>query len=321
MSELYVPISIESIEPDVFPDVALFLKSGSNVVLYKSHGRDFSAKDSDRLKESGVEFLYVSHGEMEVINEYMESNAGRLLSSDTLTIKAKGRMMYQTSLNFVGDIFASPEKVADLQRSKRLMENLLTYLSSDSEALMSLESVMAHNYHTYVHSLQVTTLSLLMHSEAYLVSKDEMLDVGMGSLLHDFGKVFIPREILNKTKKLTEDEIAIIKRHPEDGYQYLKEKTQLNEVSLSIVRFHHERINGNGYPLGLTEREIPRSAQIGGVSDVYCTLAIDKSGKKALPAGMILHIMRQEMKGAFNERLLDVLETIVFTENEEQFMI
>lgn len=321
MSELYVPISIESIEPDVFPDVALFIKSGSNVVLYKSHGRDFSARDSQRLRESGVEFLYVSHGEMEIINEYMENNAERLLKSETLTSTAKGKMMYQTSLNFVGDIFTSPDKVSDLKRSKRLMENLLLYLSGDPAALMSLESVMTHNYYTYVHSLQVTTLSLLMHSEAYLVSKDEMLDVGMGSLLHDFGKIFIPREILNKTKKLTEDEMAIIRRHPEDGYQYLKEKTQLSEVSLSIVRFHHERINGNGYPLGLTEREIPRSAQIAGISDVYCTLAVDKSGRKALPAGMILHIMRQEMKGAFNERLLDVLESIVCVENEEQFMI
>ena len=321
MSDLYVPISIESIEPDVFPDVALYLKSGSNCVLYKSHGRDFSPKDSERLRESGVEFLYVSHGEMEIINEYMESNAERLLKSDTLSAKAKGKMMYQTSMNFVGDIFTSPDKVTDLQRSKRLMENLLLYLSGDPGALKSLESVMTHNYHIYVHSMQVTTLSLMMHSEAYLVSKDEMLDVGMGSLLHDFGKIFIPLEILNKTKKLTEDEIAIIKRHPEEGYQYLKEKTQLSEVSLSIVRYHHERINGNGYPLGLAEREIPRSAQIVGICDVYCTLAIDKNGRKALPASMILHIMKQEMKGAFNERLLDVLESIVCVEEEQQLLI
>jgi HD-GYP domain-containing protein (c-di-GMP phosphodiesterase class II) len=321
MSEMYLPVAIEAIEPDIFPDVALFLKSGNNYVLYKSHGRDFSAKDSERLKANDVEFLYVSPGEMEVITEYMENNAERLLQSESLTNLAKGKMMYQTSVNFVGDIFSNPEKVVDFERSKRLMKNLLQYISSDSAALTSLETVMSHNYPTFVHSLQVTTLTLLMHSEGFLVSRDELLDVGIGALLHDFGKIFIPREILNKNSKLTEHEIAIMKRHPEDGYLYLKEKTELSEVSLSIVRYHHERINGNGYPFGLSDRDIPRSSQIAGVCDVYCTLAVDRSGRKALPPGMILHIMKQEMKGAFNERYLDILEGIACVENEAQLLL
>jgi HD-GYP domain-containing protein (c-di-GMP phosphodiesterase class II) len=320
MSELYMPVGIESIEPDMFPDVALYLKSGSNFVLYKSHGRDFSGKDSERLKASGCEFLYVSPGDMEVITEYMENNAERFLKSDKLNNKLKGKMMYQTSVNFVGDIFSNPEKVTDFERSKRLMKNLLDYISSDSAALTSLESVMSHNYPTFVHSLQVATLSLLIHSEAHLIARDEMLDVGMGSLLHDFGKIFVPRDVLKKNSKLTESEIETIRRHPEEGYQYLKEKTQLSEVSLSIVRYHHERINGNGYPFGLKGSEISRSAQICGICDVYCNLAVDRSGRKALPPGMIIHVMKQEMKGAFNERLLDILETITCVENHAQLI-
>lgn len=318
MSDRYVPVSIESIEPVIFPDVALYLRSNNNYVLYKSHGRDFSDKDSVRLKTTGVEFLYVSAGEMEIINEYMESNAERLLKSENLSNKAKGKMIYQTSVNFVGDIFTRPDKVSDMERSKRLMENLLLYLSTDPGALSSLESVISHNYHTFVHSLQVTTLALLMHSEAYLVSRDEMLDVGMGTLLHDFGKIFVPKDILNKTKKLTESEIAIIRRHPEEGYAYLKEKTKLSEVSLSIVRYHHERINGKGYPFGLSEKEIPRSAQIAGICDVYCALAIDKTGRKALSSDMTMHIMKEEMSEAFNPMLLNVLESLVCAEDGRQ---
>ena len=320
MNRLYVPVGIECIEPDMFPDVALYLKSGSNFVLYKNHGRDFSARDSERLKENNVEFLFVSPGDMEAITEFMENNAERLLKSEKINNKLKGKMMYQTTVNFVGDIFSNPEKVGDFERSKRLMKNLLNYISSDSSALTSLETVMSHNYPTFVHSLQVTTLSLLIHSEAYLLARDEMLDVGMGTLLHDFGKIFIPKEILNKTSKLNESEIAIIKRHPEEGYQYLKENTQLSEVSLAIVRCHHERINGNGYPFGLKGQDIPRSAQIGGMCDVYCNLAVDRSGRKALPPGMIIHVMKQEMKGAFNERLLDILETITCVENQAQLI-
>jgi HD-GYP domain-containing protein (c-di-GMP phosphodiesterase class II) len=311
MGDFYIPIGIESIETNIFPDVALYLKSGKNFVLYKSHGRDFSKRDSERLMENRVDFLYVSPSDQEVINEFMESNAERMLRDDTIQNKTKGKIIYQTSVNYVGDIFDNPDKVGDFERSKRLIENLLLYLSKDNQAFSSLESVMSHNYLTFVHSLQVTALSLLLHSEAYLLPRDEMVDVGIGTLLHDFGKIFVDSATLDKSCKLSDIELVELKRHPEEGYNFLKEKTSLNEVSLSIVRYHHERNNGNGFPLGLKGEAIPRSAQVGAICDLYCTLTIDRTCHKTLPSHFALHIMRQEMKGAFNERLLDVLEELV----------
>lgn len=311
MGELYVPVGIESIEPDLFPDVALYLRSGGNYVLYKSHGRNFNKQDATRLMANSIDFLYVSPADMEVITEYMEANAERLMKSDKFDNKTKGKIIYQTSINFVGDIFEHPDKVGDFDRSKRLIENLLLYMANDNEALSSLETVMTHNFNTFVHSMQVTALSILIHSEAYLLSRDEMIDVGIGSLLHDIGKIFVPQEVLSKTGKLTDSEIALFRKHPEEGYQYLKERTKLSDISLSIVRDHHERCNGNGYPRGLKGDAISRSAQVGALCDVYCTLTIDRSGRKALPPHLTLQVMKQEMKGAFNERLLDILETMV----------
>jgi len=212
--EIFIPISLESIEPLVFPNVVLFIRSGGNYVLYKNHGRDFSDHDHERLSMNGVEFIYVSKSDMDVITSHMEANAERLLRSDLLNARAKGKMIYQTSINFVNDIFNNPEKSTDLDRTKRLIENLMLYLSDNAEAISSLESVMSHNYHTFVHSLQVASLTLLMHSEIYTLSRDEMLDVGTGAILHDFGKIFVPQEILNKSGKLNEDEVEVLKRHP-----------------------------------------------------------------------------------------------------------
>ncbi len=314
MGELYVPVGIESIEPDHFPDVALYLRSGGNYVLYKSHGRNFNKQDAERLMENSVDFLYVSPGDLDVITEYMENNAERVLNNSDLASRTKGKIIFQTSINFVGDIFEHPEKVGDFNRSKRMMENLLQYLASDREALSSLETVMSHNYYTFVHSLQVTALSILVHAEAYLLSHDEMVDVGIGTLLHDFGKTFVSQEILNKTGKLTDKEMVQLRRHPEAGYDYLKENTRLSEISLAIVRDHHERNNGKGYPRGLTGEEISRSAQVAALCDVYCTMTIDRTGRKALPPHITMMLMKQEMKDAFNPRLLEILEAIVCQE-------
>ncbi len=321
MEGYYIPVGVESIEPELFPDVALYLRSGKNYVLYKSHGRNFSKNDAVRLIANSIDFLYVSPADMEIITSYLEENAERLLNNADFNGRTKGKIIYQTSINFVGDLFQNPQKVGDLNRSKRLMENLLSYLSSDSDALSSLETVMTHNYHTFVHSLQVTALSVLLHSEAYHLAHDELVDVGIGTLLHDFGKIFTPQKILNKIGKLTEEEISIIKRHPEEGYQYLKQNTRLNETSLSIVRDHHERINGKGYPRGLKKNEISRSAQASGLCNVYCTLTIDRSGGKALPPYLAIHLMRQEMQDAFDERLLKILEGITCTEELQQQLI
>lgn len=320
-NEIFFPITLESIEPLIFPDVALYIKTGGNFVLYKSHGRDFSEHDHDRLSKNGVEFVFVSKGDMDVITSHMEASAERLLKSDLLSSRAKGKMIYQTSINFVDDIFNNPEKTADLDRTKRLIENLMLYLSENPDAISSLETVMSHNYHTFVHSLQVASLTLLMHSEAYTLSRDEMLDVGTGAILHDFGKIFVPQEILNKSGKLTEAEIEILKRHPEEGYAFLQKKAVLSPVALTIVRHHHERCNGSGYPLGLDGRGIPRSAQVTGVADVYCTLTTDKNGNKTMPPHVAVQLMRNQMENLFSPILLDTLEKLVCTEDVQQFIL
>lgn len=319
--EIYVPITLESIEPVVFPDVALYIKTGGNYVLYKNNGRDFSAHDHERLSKNGVEFVFVSKNDMDVITSHMEASAERMLKGDILNSRAKGKMIYQTSINFVNDIFNNPDKSSDLERTKRLIENLMLYLSDSPDAINSLETVMSHNYYTFVHSLQVASLTLLIHSEAYALPRDEMLDVGTGAILHDFGKIFVPQEILNKSGKLNEAEIETLKRHPEDGYVFLEKKTVLSPVALSIVRLHHERCDGSGYPLGLGATEIPRSAQITGIADVYCTLTNDNHGNKTMPPHIAVQLMRNQMKNLFSPALLDTLEKLVCTEDVQQFIL
>lgn len=319
--EVFIPISLESIEPLIFPDVALYIRTGGNYVLYKNHGRDFSDHDHERLSKNGVEFVFVSKSDMDVITSHTEASAERLLRSDILNARAKGKMIYQTSINFVDDIFNNPEKSTDLDRTRRLIENLMLYLSDNQDAITSLETVMSHNYHTFVHSLQVASLTLLMHTVAFVMSRDEMLDVGTGAILHDIGKIFVPQEILNKSGKLNEAEIEILRRHPEEGYVYLQNKGVFSPVSLTIVRLHHERCDGSGYPLGLKSREIPRSAQITGIADVYCSLTTDLDGNRTMPPHIAVQLMRNQMKGLFSPHLLDTLENLVCTEDVQQFIL
>ena len=96
------------------------------------------------------------------------------------------------------------------------------------------------------------------------------------AILHDIGKIGISEKILNKPGKLTQEEFLRIQEHPEKGYTILKPIEQLNE-SLSAIRHHHERYDGNGYPSGLKGKEIPLYARVIAIADTYDAMTSARS--------------------------------------------
>jgi HD-GYP domain-containing protein (c-di-GMP phosphodiesterase class II) len=310
-------ISIDSISPVHFPNVALFLMSGGNYVLYKAPDREFTVDDYHRLARNNTEFLYVRSGDMESINEFMENGLSKMLSRDDLSGKAKGRILYQTSVNCLIDMFESPETTANQIRCRNMVQHILQQVSTDTHALESLKSIVGHNFYIFAHSVQVTALSLLVHSELFTLAHDEMVDIGTGSLLHDYGMTFITSELLEKNDALSEIEYYKVKQHTQQGYEYFKHSGNYSEIVLNIVRYHHERYDGNGYPTGIKGDDIPRSGQVAAICDVYSALTMDRPQRKANSHADAVTIMREEAQnGAFNLELLNNFLGII---NERNF--
>ena len=120
----------------------------------------------------------------------------------------------------------------------------------------------------YYHSVAVAkiTIQLLIS----LNFKDaNIIDTGVGAILHDAGKLYVPKEILYKPGKLVDDEFSIIKKHPIQGYEVLKD-TGISEDSLNVIRWHHEKLDGSGYPDGLTD--IPMNVQLVTVADIFSAM-------------------------------------------------
>lgn len=298
------PISIASINPQTFPDVSLYTKSSGNYVLYKPHDRKFTDMDRMRLEQNFVEFLYVRTGDMEEVTRFLETGLSEILNRHDMDVRTKGQILYQTTVNYVIDVFENPEEAAKLDRCRNLVKYLLHYLCSDPTSLNALHSVADHNYYIFVHSLQVAALSLLVHDEVYGLTPDELTDVGIGGLLHDLGMVFISNSILEKPDALSDVEYYKIKLHAQRGYECLKEIGGFSEISLLAVRHHHERFDGDGYPSALKGDAIPRTAQVMAICDVYSALTADRIHRKAVSHERALEIMRTEMPGAFNPELL-----------------
>ena len=134
----------------------------------------------------------------------------------------------------------------------------------------------------------------------------------IGALLHDVGKINVPTEVLNKPGKLTPEERALMESHPVAGVELLKDVEFPWDV-LPMVRSHHERWDGKGYPDRLTAEEIPLHARVLALADVFDALTTDRPYRRAFTPDEALRMMREDMNGAFDPTLFPIFEQLVPT--------
>src|SRR5215211_5403217 len=135
--------------------------------------------------------------------------------------------------------------------------------------------------------------------------------LAVGGLLHDIGKLSVPLEILRKPSGLTDEEYAAIKRHPEAGRRLLEELGGFSPTVLDLVSDHHERLDGRGYPRGLTEDELPLHTRILTVCDVYDALVSHRVYRAARTPERAFELLRDDAGSAFDERCVKALARVV----------
>jgi HD-GYP domain-containing protein (c-di-GMP phosphodiesterase class II) len=137
------------------------------------------------------------------------------------------------------------------------------------------------------------------------LTRDQMIDLGVGAMLHDIGKTQIPMEILMKPGKLTDEEYALMKEHSLQGYQMLKDIPDIPLLSAHCALQHHERLDGSGYPRGLKGDEIHLYGKIVGIADVYDALTTNRVYRKAfLPHEALEYLFTST--GQFDSNLIAV---------------
>jgi diguanylate cyclase (GGDEF)-like protein/putative nucleotidyltransferase with HDIG domain len=171
------------------------------------------------------------------------------------------------------------------------------------------ESIESKDIHTQGHCERVADLSGALAAKAGL-DENSLFWFRIGALLHDVGKLIVPAEVLNKPGKLTDEEWALVRKHPEAGEQMLADVQFPWDVS-PMVRSHHERWDGKGYPDGLAGEAIPLPARILCVADVYDALTTERSYKRAFSQLEAIEIMRREVGKQFDPQLFVKFEEMV----------
>lgn len=219
------------------------------------------------------------------------------------THAGKARERSRTYLQQVFDD-ARLGKSLDTDEAKEVVRQLVDAISADANAAIWLTQLKRKDEYTSLHCLNVCVLTLAFCRHLGYSGSDLQM-IGLGALLHDIGKTQTPLEILNKPGPLTRDEFAVMKRHAEDGYQLMRRAGKLPDVSLTIIRDHHERISGEGYSRGLSGSELEVPVLAVAIADVYDAMTSDRVYHQGLAADLVLKMMYEHAEEAYGRELME----------------
>lgn len=185
----------------------------------------------------------------------------------------KNNVFELPSLNTALSLLGMASQVEELKANNKKI--------SEQAARTILKALDVKDSYTFGHSMRVAYFSLVTGSEAGL-SADEMSELELSAIFHDIGKIGTPDAVLNKPSRLSEEEFQVMKQHPEKSYEILKDFPMFDKIALN-ARFHHERYDGKGYPLGLKGEDIPVAARIILIADTFDAMTSTRPYRKGLP--------------------------------------
>ena len=237
-------------------------------------------------------------GATDFIEKPFDANMVLRRSANAILLGAKQRRMTSIVSN----------QIYEREKSRKLMINILSHI------------VEFRNGESGLHVLHIQTITEMLlrqlvqkENNRYALSKEQIRMITTASALHDIGKISIPDEILNKPGRLTAEEFAVIKGHSMAGANMLSElpldqkEEPLVKTAYEICRWHHERYDGGGYPDGLKGEEIPVSAQVVALADVYDALTSERCYKDAYSHEKAIEMILAGQCGAFNPLMLECL--------------
>ncbi len=196
------------------------------------------------------------------------------------------------------------EGLVNIEKITETASSLVNLVSEDLNSAFIMTKIKTTDEYTFRHSLNVALLSVALGKKLGF-SKSELKVLGTGALLHDCGVLMIPPKILNKPKKLTEEEFNNIKKHPLYGFEMLEKIEGIPRKSILIALQHHEKYSGIGYPDGLPGYRISSYAMMVSIADIYDALCTDKPYRKSLPPYIALQKIYGWKGTQLNPKLVD----------------
>jgi HD-GYP domain-containing protein (c-di-GMP phosphodiesterase class II) len=319
---IFRPIPSDVIRENEKSVVGLFIKHDGKLMPFLEEGQMITRDHIFKLNHLGVSKIFIKGKDaMITFEEYVSSQAKKILTDETTSSRVKAATFYVSSIHAFRHAFDNPDP-EHIEKIKETLKPLLENIKENKILLSDLISITEYDFNTYTHSVNVgiyaTALVIDFYEEKSPMGMDNLERLSYGYFLHDIGKSKVPLEIIRKRGKLNQEEWAIIKKHPEWGYSILMETGHLTDEAAYISMQHHERLNGSGYPLGMTD--IHPCARICTIADIYDALTSIRPYKNAMKPFDALKVLKDEALTEFDLSILNHLIKLLGPQSENSYL-
>lgn len=286
----------------------------------------------DALKRLEIRGVYIREGEDDKVIEMSKPiSVSKAVQKkiESLTVEDRSRVTLSESVKKrvqegISYLYSNTNAEDFADASKSIASELLKAIDDNDALAIDISTLKVSDEYTFKHSVDVATMAMVVAKKMGF-SQEEVYDVGVAGLLHDLGKSKVPPEILNKPGKLTDEEFEIMKQHSVNSYNILKDNKGIKDSIKLAVLQHHEKINGQGYPMGLKADQISRFAKVLTVVDIYDALVTERPYKEAFTQrdavemlmAMTYELDMDSLKGFLGSVILYPVNCIVQLSNGE----
>ncbi len=305
MQQKYFQISPLMIFPQTLGKFSVYLKQGNDYVLYASRDETFTEKHKQMLHANGVKHVYAKAEHRADFQQYVEDNLGTILNDDSIPAKERSKVLYRASSSLMEETFSKklPEALGKehFQRVGGFVRKSARFLANE-KSLKTMAQFISHDYKTFTHCVNVFIYAMTIMS-TYDLDEKEAFNCGMGAILHDLGKARISKNILNKPGKLTDEERAEVNNHSLYGVA-LSTHADLDRTAFNCILFHHEKLDGTGYPAKLEGTDIPLPVRVVTVADIYDAITSHRPYAAGVSPFQALRIMRDDMGAGLDKDVM-----------------
>ncbi len=310
----FLKIRLSSIHPSTELTFNIFVYINDHYTLYLRQGDKISFEKLMYLDaKSQGDFFYVPVSEWGAYKAFIQEQ----INSAIIPIADKAQILKASSMAIVEELFEHPDVNVALNSSRPVIENFVSFMETEPEAMSHLIGLSGHDFYTYNHSLDVSIYALGL-GRILGMNQKELEELGLGSLFHDIGKRNVSLDILCKKGVLSKDEWSIMQMHPQYGYVILNENSSITEAMKAACFEHHESFQGNGYPQQLQAHEIHPHARIVAITDTYDALTTQRSYNVPLMPTDALDLMKEKLQGRYDPEMLKAMYSVLFNLRKSQ---
>ncbi|MBX7232554.1 MAG: HD domain-containing protein [Bdellovibrionales bacterium] len=304
--EKFMKIRLSSIHPSAAVPFDIFVHIGGKFIHYLRVGDFISAEKIKSFERRAPDVFFIYSSERLNYKKYVRE---RMLS-DQLPSREKALILRESSLSMMEELFENPDVNKALNESKEIINEFISFMDQDPEAMGHLIGLSSHDFYTYNHSLDVGIYSLGLAKVTGIKGTD-LHDMGQGALLHDIGKRHVNVDIICKSGPLDEVEWAQMQKHPQYGLSILDNYSVSDAVRACCFE-HHESFLGNGYPQQLQGHEIHPMARIVAITDTYDALTTKRSYNAPMSPSAALNFMKEKLSTRYDADLLRAMFEVLF---------